>query len=276
MSHIQATLKTVLTIAIMAFFGGMAIEVQAQTHSEETIVAKEANKQELAEVYSTDFEKGADDWLFVDEGWKVKQVESTKANSSKVLSQHIKKSNYVPKFRSPFHIALLKDNQVESFQVDTKVLSTHKDYDHRDACLFFGYQSPTQYYYVHLGKKMDPHANQIFIVNNEARTKISFTTTDGTNWDEKWHHVRVARDVTSGDIKIYFDDMETPVMTAVDKTFTWGQVGVGSFDDTADWDDFALKGVIRKTEAVDSEKAEAKASADPVEAEAEKDKSVNK
>ena len=30
-------------------------------------------------------------------------------------------------------------------------------------------------------------------------------------------------------------DMQKPVMTAVDKTFTWGQVGVGSFDDTGNW-----------------------------------------
>ena len=27
------------------------------------------------------------------------------------------------------------------------------------------------------------------------------------------------------------------------KSFAWGQVGVGSFDDTSDWDDVALRGV---------------------------------
>ena len=30
--------------------------------------------------------------------------------------------------------------------------------------------------------------------------------------------------------------------TAVDKTFAWGQVGIGSFDDTSAWDDIELRG----------------------------------
>lgn len=37
--------------------------------------------------------------------------------------------------------------------------------------------------------------------------------------------------------------MEKPIMTATDKTFTWGQVGLGSFDDHGNWDDFKLFGV---------------------------------
>jgi hypothetical protein len=45
-----------------------------------------------------------------------------------------------------------------------------------------------------------------------------------------------------GRIEVYFDDMKTPIMTARDKTFTWGQVGVGSFDDTGDWADLKVHG----------------------------------
>jgi hypothetical protein len=32
-------------------------------------------------------------------------------------------------------------------------------------------------------------------------------------------------------------------MTAVDKDFTWGRVGLGSFDDEGDFDNFKLSGV---------------------------------
>ena len=46
----------------------------------------------------------------------------------------------------------------------------------------------------------------------------------------------------SGRIEIYYDDMKTPVMTATDKTFTWGQVGIGSFDDTGRFDNVYLFG----------------------------------
>ena len=66
---------------------------------------------------------------------------------------------------------------------------------------------------------------------------------EGTSWTDNWHNVRVVRFVEDGLIQVYFDDMKTPVMTAVDKTFTWGRVGVGSFDDTGNWDDVKVRGI---------------------------------
>jgi hypothetical protein len=40
--------------------------------------------------------------------------------------------------------------------------------------------------------------------------------------------------------------MEKPVKSAVDKTFTWGQIGIGSFDDMGYFDDIELRGVVVK------------------------------
>jgi hypothetical protein len=97
-------------------------------------------------------------------------------------------------------------------------------------------------YYVHFGKKTDDHANQIFIVNESDRKKISTKTTPGTDWNDEWHHARIVRDAETGKIEVFFDDMKTPVMTAVDRTFTTGRVGVGSFDDTGQFDHVALYG----------------------------------
>jgi hypothetical protein len=154
--------------------------------------------------------------------------------------------------RSPFNRALVKDLVVGDFVLDVKVQSTIKDYDHRDACLFFGFQDPAHLYYVHLGKKADDHANQIFIVNDEPRKKISTTSTSGTPWTDGWHHVRVVRKVETGAIAVYFDDMQKPAMTATDKTFVWGQVGIGTFDDTANFDDVTVYG--KKIERPESKK----------------------
>jgi hypothetical protein len=102
-------------------------------------------------------------------------------------------------------------------------------------CLFFGWQGPEKFYYAHLAKKTDDRANQVFIVNDKPREKISKSTTPGTPWSSGWHHVKLVRRVKDGTIEVYFDDMKKPAMTAVDRTFTWGQVGVGSFDDTGNW-----------------------------------------
>jgi hypothetical protein len=186
---------------------------------------------------SESFDDGAQRWRPTDDAaWKL-----LTQGDNRVFSQH-KDSKYKPPHRSPFNIALLKDVVVGDFVLTARAQSTIKDYNHRDMCLFFGYQDPAHFYYVHLGKRADPHANQIFIVDGAARTKISTKTTDGTPWDDAWHDVKIVRDAKSGKIEVYYDDMETPAMTAENKAFTWGQVGIGSFDDTGNWDDIRLHG----------------------------------
>jgi hypothetical protein len=161
------------------------------------------------------------------------------------FSQH-QQSKYKPPHRSPLNIALVRDVNVTDFVLTAKCQSTVKDYGHRDLCLFFGYQGPDQFYYVHLGKKADDRANQIFIVDKADRKKISLTSTEGTNWTDGWHQVKVKRDAASGLIDVYFDDMKKPVMTAKDTTFAWGRVGVGCFDDTGNWDDVKVFGTLKK------------------------------
>lgn len=190
-------------------------------------------------VLHDNFESGdpATRWEASDpKAWKL-----VEQNGNKVWSQfqHIETKTPV---RSPFNRSVAKDLLVGSCVLDVKLQSTARDYPHRSLCLFFGYQDPAHMYYVHLGQKTDDHANQIFIVNNEPRKKISTKTTEGTPWDNEWHHVRVVRDVDSGKIEVFFDNMKEPVMTAVDKTFVWGQVGIGSFDDTGNFDEVLIYG----------------------------------
>jgi hypothetical protein len=43
-------------------------------------------------------------------------------------------------------------------------------------------------------------------------------------------------------IEVYFDDMEKQLMTARDKTFGAGLVGIGTFDDHGNFDDVELRG----------------------------------
>ncbi len=150
-------------------------------------------------------------------------------------------SKYEPAVRSPFNIALVKDADLGEFVLDVKVRSTTRDYGHRDLCFFFGYQDPSHFYYVHLAKEADPHANSVFLVNGESRVSIAESRTEGTEWTDGWHRVRVIREPESGLIEVYFDDMTKPVMTAHDKTFARGRIGLGSFDDTGVFDDLVVK-----------------------------------
>jgi hypothetical protein len=204
-----------------------------------TLAAGEQPKtRELPLLFVDDFGMGADAWEPTDpKAWKLIDVAKGKAFSQ------FQQSKYKPPFRSPLNIALRKGVTVGDFVLEALVKSTVKDYPHRDVCLFFGYQDPSHFYYAHLAKRTDDRANQIFLVNGADRKKISTKTTEGTPWDDKWHLVKVVRTVGNGKIEVYFDDMRTPVMTATDRTLTWGRVGIGSFDDTGDWMDVSLRGV---------------------------------
>src|SRR5438876_12032375 len=139
--------------------------------------------KDLPLVFEDDFEKGASRWEPLDpDGWKVIETKQ-----GKVFSQFKKASAYKPPHRSPLHIALVKDVVVGDFVLEAKCQGTVKDYPHRDMVVVFGYQDPAHFYYVHLGKQADDHANQIFIVNDAPRTKISTKSTPGTNWTDDWH-----------------------------------------------------------------------------------------
>ena len=162
------------------------------------------------------------DFVLTDPGaWRF-----SKADSGPAL-ELFQQSDYSPAVRSPLNIALIADKILEA-----DLLSTKEPYPHQDMCLFFGVQDPTHFYYVHLAVAADPHAHNIFIVNNQPRLAIAKETTSGITWGlNKWHHVRLERKLSDGSIKVYFDDMTKPIMAAEDRNFAAGCIGFGSFDD---------------------------------------------
>jgi len=152
-------------------------------------------------------------------------------------------SDYKPIVRSPVNIALIADKMFEDFVLDVHLIQTGREYGHRDMCLFFGFQTPTNFYYAHIATAADPHAHNIFIVNGQPRTNIAKKTTKGVNWGLGiWHKVRLERTLADGAIRVFFDDMKEPIMVAEDKTFGAGYIGFGSFDDTGMIDNIRILG----------------------------------
>ncbi|MBX2841239.1 MAG: hypothetical protein KTR26_05680 [Flammeovirgaceae bacterium] len=155
-----------------------------------------------------------------------------------------KSEGYQPPFRSPHTVGLIKGKKFKNFTLDVDLRQTGKEYGHRDMCIFFGFQDPAHFYYVHIASITDDHANNIFIVDGAPRTKISTKTNEGNDWgkSEDWNHTRVVRDVESGKIEIYFKDMENPIMTATNTKFGEGAIGFGSFDDSGMIDNIQISG----------------------------------
>ncbi|MDT0686945.1 hypothetical protein [Autumnicola psychrophila] len=154
------------------------------------------------------------------------------------------KSGYNPPVRSPLNIAFIKNKRFGSFILKADLQQTGKEYGHRDLCLFFGIKDHTNFYYTHLASSADPNAHNIFIVNDAPRTNIASRTTEGIDWGttKNWHKMRLERDIESGSIKVFLNDMDTPVMEAEDKHFNFGFIGFGSFDDTGKIDNIKIWG----------------------------------
>ncbi len=192
--------------------------------------------------FSEDFEHGLDRWEMTDaKAWAV--AEDPAGNHVLALERA---SEYAPPFRSPVNIALAKGAEFGSFEMTVRMKQTGREYGHRDLCLFFGYRDPSHFYYLHLATKADDHANSIFILNEAARLSIAETRTTGTVWDDQFHTVKIRRDADSGKIEVFFDDMTKPAMTATDKTFAVGRIGVGSFDDVGHFDDVHVTELTKK------------------------------
>ena len=194
---------------------------------------------EMPLIINENFDTGSGAWFPTDpKKWTVDDLDG-----NNVLHLH-GKSAYAPPVRSPHSITLLKNHVLGDFVLTARVQTLQTTRGHRDMCIFFGWQDPSHFYYVHLGEKPDANSSQIFIVNDEPRTKITETENIGVPWqNDTWHDVKVVRKIADGLIEIYFDDMTTPQKVAHDKTFEWGLIGLGSFDDLGLWDDVKINGI---------------------------------
>ena len=139
-------------------------------------------------------------------------------------------------------MAIFKSPPVGNFTLDVELRSTAPvDLDVRDVLLIFGYQSPTRFYYVHLSKRTDGVHNGVFLVHDADRKRLDEPTSVARLVDQSWHRVRIARETSNGRIRVFFDGDTTPALSATDATLTSGRVGVGSFDETAEFRALTLK-----------------------------------
>lgn len=148
------------------------------------------------------------------------------------------------KIRRPAALAILKSDPLTDLTMKLELRSTAPaDLAVRDVQLIVGYQSPSQFYYVHLSAKTDAVHNGIFIVNNADRKRIDVPNPKAYLTDQAWHRVRLERNAATGSIAVFFDDNPTPILSATDTTLAWGRVGVGSFDEIGEFRNVEVVGM---------------------------------
>jgi hypothetical protein len=152
---------------------------------------------------------------------------------------HMKRNREPGVPRRPLQFARLKGVKVGSFTLNVNVRRAGGS-----MIVVFNYVDTLHFYYVHLsenpGTQISVH-NGIFIVNGKPRYRIAGLEATPALPDRAWHHVRIVRNVRTGSIQVFLDNQTQPKFSIVDRTYSCGQVGLGSFDETGDFSQFQLQ-----------------------------------
>jgi len=146
--------------------------------------------------------------------------------------------------RRPAALAIFKGKPFRQVTIEADIRCTAPlDVIRRDLDVVFAYESPSRFYYVHLSATSDSVHNGIFLVNNANRVRIDGGKGKPQLKDSTWHHVRVERDGSTGQIKVFVDRSGKAALEAKDTTICCGRVGFGSFDDTGEFRRISIKGI---------------------------------
>ena len=244
MARLNINLKGKRFPSIKCVFLSLTLLVNAAILSG-TLHGTRAGIPELRLLFNSDFENGrADGWRPNNpEHWQVVDLGGSRIYALNAPGEQ-------GQVRAPTSWSVAESYDVASFEFTGRLKC---DVDpanlRRDLCVFFHFQDPTHFSYVHFSASSDDAHNIIGLVNGADRVKINLEPPGKSTFrltDKAWHKFKVRGDAASGRIEAYLDDMNDPILTAIDRTLSHGLVGVGSFDDTGFFDDLRLRGERQK------------------------------
>ena len=202
-----------------------------------------AGAQDLPLLVRSDFESGtAVGWRpNIPANWRVVETEGGRA-------YELVTAGAPGRIRAPTSWSLLEGFDLTSFELGGRFKSAADPANMLgDLCVFFHFQDPEHFFYIHFAGASDEAHNIIGLVNGADRVKVNREAAGGSTArikDRGWHTFKVSCDA-AGEVKAYVDDLSSPVLTVRDTTLGHGLVGVGSFDDTGFFDDLELRGIRR-------------------------------
>ena len=147
----------------------------------------------------------------------------------------------LPGPRRPFQFAIAQTADFESVTVEADARPLQ-----RSLMIVFSYRDSAHFDYAHLsidtGVKQ-PHHNGIFHVYGGERVRISLP--DGPAafpHSGAWYHIKLVHDAGSGEVSVTVDRRSIPALHAVDLSLPSGKVGLGSFDETAEFKNVSISG----------------------------------
>ena len=173
-------------------------------------------------------------------GWTVPKAEDWEiAAEGANRFLRLRKEGVIGEPRRPLQYALRQGLCVGDFDLRVKVRRTGKS-----MMIAFGYQDTLHFYYAHISADSGSHAvhNGLFQVNGGERFRIGGQGSAPVLPDQNWHEIRLVRRVAGGEIELWVDRDREPRFRHRDSSFQFGRVGLGSFNETGEFDDFRLEG----------------------------------
>ncbi|MFO7655549.1 MAG: hypothetical protein R6W78_00625 [Bacteroidales bacterium] len=93
---------------------------------------------------------------------------------------------------------------------------------------YFGVKDTLNYYCLRILTHTGENDTLLFAKLKGRHKKIDTKTNSAIAWvPGKWHKLRIERDIVATSLKLYFDNMKTPCIVMVDRTFIMGYIGFG-------------------------------------------------
>ena len=160
----------------------------------------------------------------------------------------------MPGAARPQEYAIYNQYEFRSFNLSCRVrIDREVSTRGRDACIIFGRQDNVHLYYVNLSSLSEDANNNLVRVDGRSRTVLIPRNRQPAPAiaDRAWHKVDIQRDCDRGQVKVFvdaFDPEDPPLFDATDKTYDWGYLGFGSFDDHASFAHILVEGEGRRPE----------------------------
>jgi hypothetical protein len=175
--------------------------------------------------------------------WKIDQEDGT------TILHLLSAKEPLPGPRRPiqFAVAQTPDFNHVTVRADVRPLK-------RSLMIVYAYRDAAHFNYAHLstdtGTKQPVH-NGIFHVYGGERVRISSPLGRAAFPESnRWYHVDLTYDGPSGTVQVKVDDHLVPALRAVDLSLGSGKVGLGSFNETADFKNVKISGMRARTEPV--------------------------
>lgn len=143
--------------------------------------------------------------------------------------------------RKPANILLAPTPALGAFAIEFEAKTLAPEIKGADIAVFFGYQDADHFYYAHICNDVNPVHQVIMKVEGSkaVRNTIHLEEKPVAALTDQWQKIRITRSA-EGRVEVFVDDMEKPTLTAEDTEWLSGRIGIGSFNDAAQFDKIKL------------------------------------